>query len=89
MLGMAAAVQSGIGLGVLPCYLADAWTGVVRVGEPIPELATDLWLLTHPDLRRINRIRAFMEYVGEALKDRLASPQKTVALPDALAVLNP
>lgn len=67
MLGMTVAVQSAIGVAVLPCYLADTWPGVVRLGPPIPELETDLWLLTHPDLRRVRRIRAFMEYVGDAL----------------------
>ncbi|MFQ3786383.1 LysR family transcriptional regulator [Halomonas sp. A29] len=68
MLGMLAAVRDGLGRAVLPCYLADAEPTLSRVGEPIPELATDLWLLTHPDLRRVARIRAFMAYVAEAVK---------------------
>lgn len=68
MFGMLAAARDGLGRAVLPCYLADAEAALMRLGEPIPELATDLWLLTHPDLRRVARIRAFMAYVAEAVK---------------------
>ncbi|MCH4564517.1 LysR family transcriptional regulator [Halomonas sp. EGI 63088] len=56
LLGMLAAVRDGLGRAVLPCYLADAEPSLTRLGEPIPELATELWLLTHPDLRRVARI---------------------------------
>lgn len=67
MFGMLAAARDGLGRAVLPCYLADAEPTLTRLGEPIPELATDLWLLAHPDLRRVARIRAFMAFVAEAL----------------------
>ncbi|MCC5883877.1 MAG: LysR family transcriptional regulator [Halomonas sp.] len=67
MLGMLAATRDGLGRAVLPCYLADVEQALVRLGEPIPELATDLWLLTHPDLRRVARIRTFMVFLAEAL----------------------
>lgn len=72
LLGMLAAVRDGLGQAVLPCYLAEAEPGLSRVGEPLPELATELWLLTHPDLRRVARIRAFMAFVAEALEVRQA-----------------
>ncbi|WP_104202900.1 LysR family transcriptional regulator [Billgrantia saliphila] len=68
MFGMLAAARDGLGRAVLPCYLADAEPSLVRLGEPIDELATDLWLLTHPDLRRVARIRAFMAFVAEAVQ---------------------
>jgi hypothetical protein len=31
----------------------------------------DLWLLTHPDLRHMGRIRAFMEHVAQAMPGQL------------------
>ncbi|MCE8016562.1 LysR family transcriptional regulator [Halomonas sp. MCCC 1A17488] len=76
MFGMLAAARDGLGRAVLPCYLADAEPTLTRLGEPIPELATDLWLLTHPDLRRVVRIRAFMAFVAEVLvaDERLQQP---------------
>lgn len=72
LLGMLAAARDGMGRAVLPCYLADAEPLLSRAGEPIPELATDLWLLTHPDLRRVARIRALMSFVAEAVGERLS-----------------
>ncbi len=70
LMGMLAVVRNGIGLAVLPCYLGDGDEHVVRVGEPIPELSTDLWLLTHPGLRRVARFRAFVDFVVQSVKDR-------------------
>lgn len=64
VLGMHAAVRSGIGLAVLPIYLAETDSELLRVGEPIDDVAVDLWLLTHPDLRRTARIRAVLDYLG-------------------------
>lgn len=62
-----AAAKGGIGLATLPCGLADIDPDLVRVG-PLPEDFTlDLWLLTHEDLRRTARIRAFLDFLAEAL----------------------
>ncbi|RAR63013.1 LysR family transcriptional regulator [Onishia taeanensis] len=70
MLGMFSAVREGAGVAVLPCYLADADSRLVRLSEPLAELSTDLWLLTHPDLRRVARIRAFLDFIAEAVIER-------------------
>ena len=70
--GMAAAIGAGLGRGVLPCYLGDARPGLERTGTPIAALDTDLWLLTHPDLRRVVRVRTVMRYVADALNARRA-----------------
>lgn len=66
--GMHAAARAGTGQAVLPCYLADADEALVRVGAPIEELEIDLWILTHPDLRHVARIRAFTAFVAEGLR---------------------
>ena len=47
---------------------ADPAPELVRVLPPQPELAGELWLLTHPDLRRTARVRAFMETVARGLR---------------------
>lgn len=68
VMGMLAAVRDGMGLAVLPCYLCDGDERLVRVGDTIPELSTDLWMLTHPDLRKVARIRAFLDFVARSVK---------------------
>jgi DNA-binding transcriptional LysR family regulator len=64
------AVRAGIGLAALPCYLADPEPGLRRALGPLPDLARELWLITHEDLKATARIRAFMEVVGEGLRAR-------------------
>ena len=67
VLGLREAVVAGIGIGPLPCYLADSCPQLRRLGEIEPELGADLWLLTHPDLRHAVRVRAFMDFAAEAI----------------------
>lgn len=58
---------AGLGFAVLPCYLADGEDGLQRIGAPIDELAIDLWLLTHQDLRQTARVRAFLDFIADAI----------------------
>jgi DNA-binding transcriptional LysR family regulator len=64
------AARAGLGYAVLPCYLGDLSPGLARAAAPIKGLTTDLWLLTHEDLRRTARVRAFLEVAGEMLAAR-------------------
>src|ERR1044072_9523058 len=59
------AVRSGVGLGVLPCYLADQDPRLRRVGGVLPEITTEQWLLVHRDLRALPRVRAVMDALVE------------------------
>ena len=70
LLGMREAARAGIGFAALPCYLCDPDPQLVRVGQPIPELQVDLWLLTHPDLANVARIKVFLDFVAEAIMAR-------------------
>ncbi|WP_417863695.1 LysR family transcriptional regulator [Vreelandella venusta] len=67
MLGMQSAVRHGAGIAVLPCYLADADEALLKLSAPIEALTTPLWLLTHPDLRHVARVRAFMQAIAEGV----------------------
>jgi DNA-binding transcriptional LysR family regulator len=62
------AARAGMGLAVLPCYLGDTDAGLVRVGAPISELQSELWLLTHPQLRKAARVKAFTDTMARALR---------------------
>ena len=69
-----AAVRQGVGLGPLPCVLGDTDPGLARVEPPRPAVARQIWLLAHPDLRSVARIRELMRVLGrtfEAAEDLL------------------
>jgi DNA-binding transcriptional LysR family regulator len=64
---LADAVAAGFGVGWVLCPLAQARPGLVQLQPPRSDLDTQLWVLTHPDLRRVARIRALTEFLFEAL----------------------
>jgi DNA-binding transcriptional LysR family regulator len=64
VLGLAEAVEVGLGIGHLPCLIGDSRPTLVRLAPPDPAYAADLWLLTHPDLRHAPRVRAFLDYLA-------------------------
>ncbi|TCU02118.1 LysR family transcriptional regulator [Rhizobium sullae] len=68
--GAAAAIVAGLGVGFLPCMLGDLSPDLVRVGAVEPQLNDELWLLTHPDIRKSGRIYAFMTHCIEAIGKR-------------------
>jgi DNA-binding transcriptional LysR family regulator len=67
---LAHAASAGHGVAALPCYLGDSSAGLVRIRGVVPELATELWLLTHADLRGTARVRAVTEHLFTALGEQ-------------------
>ena len=62
------AAKAGIGLALLPCYLGDEDGDLARaLPEPVADLVGELWIVTHADLKRTARVRAFFDVVGEGL----------------------
>jgi DNA-binding transcriptional LysR family regulator len=64
VLGLAEAIEAGIGIGALPCFIGDQRPGLKRLMPPNPEFGTALWLLTHPDIRQAPRIRATLDFMA-------------------------
>lgn len=63
-----AAARGGLGLTLLPCFVADHDPGLVRVSDASPTRSRDIWLLTHDDLRHTAKIRAFMQFAETVLR---------------------
>ena len=72
---MLEATRVGLGASVLPCFMADHHDELERLGEPHSDADFGIWVLTHPDLRRSARIRAFTRDIG----DRIVSVQARLA----------
>lgn len=58
------AVRAGLGVTVLPCFLADSDPDLVRCMGPIDGVRSDVWLLTREDLRDVPRVRAFLDFLA-------------------------
>ncbi|MEQ9126257.1 MAG: LysR substrate-binding domain-containing protein, partial [Alphaproteobacteria bacterium] len=61
---IAAAAVTGVGVGVLPQFLAREWPGLLRLTDPIEELRADYWAVVHPDLARSPAIRTVLAWMA-------------------------
>lgn len=62
----AQACSAGLGRAVLPTYV-EHYLSLRRIGDPIPELDSAVWLLFHPDQRRSAKVRYFSADVAPRL----------------------
>ncbi len=62
---ISAAVEAGVGLGVLPLGMVSSELECLYQGEALPE--RDIWLVMHEDLQRVPRVRAVFDYLREML----------------------
>jgi len=62
------AAKAGMGLAILPCFMADPLPQLQRLPPATPQPSKDVWILTHQDLRGTAKIRAFINFMGEAFE---------------------
>lgn len=60
-------VAQGLGLGVLPLFLAEPRRELRRLTEPLEDADTELWLLTHPETRHLRRVHAVWQHLAATL----------------------
>jgi len=77
---MAGLARAGIGYACLPADLAIP--DLERVTSLHQFASNRLWVLTHPELKRIERIKLVLQWLGNALKNepRLISPARQPSL---------
>ena len=64
---LVAAARLGLGVAVLPRFVADRDAELARLAGPEPP-TLELWLLVHGDLRRTPRVRAVIEWVDRLVE---------------------
>ncbi len=75
------AAAAGLGLALIPCYMAARHPQLVRCTDVIDEAGTGLWLLTHQDLRHTTRVRAFTDFIAAELSRLKPQMEGRAALP--------
>lgn len=63
------AAEQGLGLAVLPCYIADAHPQLARCLSPSQCVAQDIWLVIQQGLRDAPRIRVIADMVAAVVRD--------------------
>ena len=64
------AAKAGLGMALLPCFMGDAAPELYRLPPGKLLFHTDMWILTHEDLRKTARIRKFMDFMSDAILRR-------------------
>jgi DNA-binding transcriptional LysR family regulator len=67
VLGAATAIETGLGIGYLPCFTGDSRRDLKRISTSLPDFAGTLWLLTHQESRHIPRVRVFLNFVANEI----------------------
>ncbi len=67
ILSVAELVAQGLGVGVLPIFLANTRNDLKLLSETIEESQTELWLLTHTDARHLRRVSAVYSFISQEL----------------------
>jgi len=70
MIAAHAAARAGLGMVNMPCFMGDPDPALMRVPGLVPEHYLDIWLLTHPDLKNVARIRTFLRFAAEAFAQK-------------------
>jgi DNA-binding transcriptional LysR family regulator len=68
ILGVMEAVAAGLAVGVVPLFLARAYTDVVALTDPLDECEVDLWLLAHPESRHLRRIAVVVAALAQRVR---------------------
>ncbi|MFI5014791.1 MAG: LysR family transcriptional regulator [Hyphomicrobiales bacterium] len=67
VVSLQAAARDGLGVALLPRFMADADRGLICLSVPQDVFRRELWLVVHGDLRCSPPIRAVMDFLAEVV----------------------
>lgn len=65
------AVKAGLGIGALPCTIADTDRDLIRCSDIIEEGRSSSWIVTRRELKDTPRVRAFIDFMAPHLQQEL------------------
>lgn len=67
ILTVAELVGRGLGIGILPLFLAQRRSDLIQLTDVLDECQTELWLLTHPESKHLRRVGAVFTHLSQSL----------------------
>jgi DNA-binding transcriptional LysR family regulator len=61
-------LHQGFGKSVLPVDVGDHQPGLVRLDDGAKKMSREVWLMVHPELRKLTRIRIVMNWLEEVAR---------------------
>lgn len=59
------AIKSGLGIGVLPCFLAENDKNLIKLHSKEISITRSFWLVTHPESKRLSHVNTVWKYLKE------------------------
>jgi DNA-binding transcriptional LysR family regulator len=63
------AVRAGLGRSLLPCRIAEGIPELSRLSGAKPVLTREMWLIVHPDLKHLARVRAVIAWIQQLMSE--------------------
>ncbi|WP_159818425.1 LysR family transcriptional regulator [Colwellia sp. 20A7] len=71
------AIKSGLGIGILPCFLAEQDASLVKLCSDEIKLVRSFYLVTHPESKRLSQVETVWKYLKV-----LAQQNKQLLMPE-------
>ena len=65
LISLSSAVREGFGIGAYSCLMGDKDPNLVRLFDGLVVFSSDIWLVSHAELRRSARIRAMYDFLAD------------------------
>ncbi|MFT6835184.1 MAG: DNA-binding transcriptional LysR family regulator [Francisellaceae bacterium] len=59
------AIKSGLGIGILPCFLAEQDKSLIKLHSQEISISRSFWLVTHPESKRLSHVNTVWQYLKE------------------------
>jgi DNA-binding transcriptional LysR family regulator len=64
------AIKSGLGIGILPCFLAEQDASLVKLCIDDIKLVRSFYLVTHPESKRLSQVNTVWEYLKQLAQQK-------------------
>jgi len=71
------AIKSGLGIGILPCFLGDQDKSLIKLYSEEINIVRSFWLITHPESKRLSHVATVWDYLK-----KLVEEQKQLLMPE-------
>ncbi|TMM47010.1 LysR family transcriptional regulator [Colwellia ponticola] len=71
------AIKSGLGMGILPCFLAEQDKSLIKLHSQEICIKRSFWLVAHPESKRLTHVNTVWQYLKELVLNQaeLLNPQ--------------
>jgi DNA-binding transcriptional LysR family regulator len=63
------AIKSGLGIGILPCFLADQDKNLIKLHSQEISISRSFWLVTHPESKRLSHVNTVWQYLKQLVQE--------------------